>query len=402
VGAAIEVEAVSKRFRIYHDKGNSLKERFVNIGRNDHDDFWALHEISFSVDRGETVGLLGHNGSGKSTLLKCIAGILRPTSGSIRTAGTIAALLELGSGMHPELTGRENIFLNGSILGLTRREVEKRFDEIVAFAEIEEFIDNQVKHYSSGMSARLGFAVAVNVEPEILLVDEVLAVGDESFQRKCRERIKRFQREGRTILVVTHSPDMVRQMCERAVVLDHGELVTVSDSAEAVLAYRDALLRRGLELAEGTASERVLTNSVKITNVQIEYLGVSREHLLPGEPARVVVGYDAPQPIDDVVFAINIYDRQGNLLVGTNSDLLGFETGTVSGAGEIAFELGSVPLLDGVYEVHVGVHSTDGGVEYDHRAGKDVLQVMNPGRAIGLVEFEPRVVQVRDASRKIS
>jgi ABC-2 type transport system ATP-binding protein len=401
VGSAIEVEGVSKRFRIYHDKGNSLKDRFVNIGRNDHEDFWALHDISFAVASGETVGLLGHNGSGKSTLLKCIAGILRPTSGSIRTAGSIAALLELGSGMHPELTGRENIFLNGSILGLTRREVEQRFDEIVAFAEIEEFIDNQVKHYSSGMAARLGFAVAVNVEPEILLIDEVLAVGDESFQRKCRERIKRFQREGRTILVVTHSPDMVRQLCNRAVVLDHGELVIVSDSAEAVLAYRDALLRRGLELADGT-SERILTNAVRITDVRIEYLGQSSEHLLPGEPARVVLAYEASEAVDDVVFAINIYDRQGNLLLGTNSDLLGFETGTVSGPGEIAFELGAVPLLDGVYEVHVGIHNTGGGVEYDHRAGKDFLQVLNPGRAIGLVEFEPSVVRVRDASRKIS
>ena len=181
----------------YHEKADSLKERFVKIGRNDHEDFWALRDIDFTVEQGETVGLLGHNGSGKSTLLKCIAGILRPTTGHHPYVGSIAALLELGAGFHPDLTGRENIYLNGSIPRLVARaRSTRRFDDIVAFAEIDEFIDNQVKHYSSGMSARLGFAVAVNVEPDILLVDEVLAVGDEAFQRKCLDRIKRFQQRG--------------------------------------------------------------------------------------------------------------------------------------------------------------------------------------------------------------
>ncbi len=401
MGVAIEIENVGKRFRLYREKSDSLKEKFVNIGRNDHEDFWALRDIDFSVQEGEMVGLLGHNGSGKSTLLKCIAGILRPTTGSIRTAGRIAALLELGSGMHPELTGRENVFLNGSILGLSRREVMKRFDDIVAFAEIDEFIDNQVKHYSSGMAARLGFAVAVNVEPNILLVDEVLAVGDEAFQRKCRDRIKRFQREGRTILVVTHNPDLVRQMCDRAVVLDRGELVTVGPPAEGVLAYRDALMRRGVVLAD-VENEHILTNAVKITDVRVEYLGSAAEHAVSGEPVRVVMSYEAEEPVDDIVFAINIYDRQGNLLLGTNSEVLAFDPGPAVGYGEIAFDLGHVPLLDGVYEVHLGIHSTDGGVEYDHRAGKDFIEVLNPGRSLGLVDFEPQIVRLRDSSRKIS
>jgi ABC-2 type transport system ATP-binding protein len=401
VSVAIEIENVGKRFRLYREKSDSLKEKFVNIGRNDHEEFWALRDIDFTVQEGEMVGLLGHNGSGKSTLLKCIAGILRPTTGSIRTAGRIAALLELGSGMHPELTGRENVFLNGSILGLSRREVVKRFDDIVAFAEIDEFIDNQVKHYSSGMAARLGFAVAVNVEPNILLVDEVLAVGDEAFQRKCRDRIKRFQREGRTILVVTHNPDLVRQMCDRAVVLDRGELVTVGPPAEGVLAYRDALMRRGVVLAD-VENEHILTNAVKITDVRVEYVGNPTEHAVSGEPVRVVMSYEAEEPVDDIVFAINIYDRQGNLLLGTNSEVLDFEPGPAVGYGEIAFDLGRVPLLDGVYEVHLGLHSSDGGVEYDHRAGKDFIEVLNPGRSLGLVDFEPQIVRLRDSSRKIS
>ena len=209
---------------------------------------------------------------------------------------------------------------------MSRREVERRFDDIVAFAEIGEFIDNQVKHYSSGMSARLGFAVAVNVEPDILLVDEVLAVGDEAFQRKCRDRIKRFQREGRTILVVTHAADLVRQICDRAVVLDQGETVMVGEPAEGVLAYRDALMRRGVILAD-VDTARILTNAVKITDVRIEYPGSSRGHVISGESVRVVIVYEAAEPIADVVFAINIYDRQGNLLLGTNTELLGIGSG---------------------------------------------------------------------------
>jgi len=209
---AIEIESVTKRFRLYHEKAPSLKERVIKFGRLPHEDFWALRDVSLAVNAGESLGLLGHNGSGKSTLLKCAAGILRPTSGRITVRGRVAALLELGAGFHPDLTGRENVYLNGSILGFTRSDIDRIFDDIVAFAEIGPFIDNQVKHYSSGMFARLAFAVAVNVEPEILLVDEVLAVGDESFQRKCLARIEDFRKEGRTILLVTHAADLVRRI----------------------------------------------------------------------------------------------------------------------------------------------------------------------------------------------
>jgi len=215
VAAAIEIEHVSKRFRLYHEKFTSLKERLLHWGKIPYEDFWALQDIELRVEKGESIGLLGHNGSGKSTLLKCIAGILRPTEGEIRSAGRMAALLELGAGFQPDLSGRENIYLNASILGMKRAEIDKRFDAIVSFAgeQVERMIDNQVKYYSSGMYVRLGFAVAINVDPEILLVDEVLAVGDEDFQRKCLDRVKEFQEDGGTLVVVTHSPDMVRQVC---------------------------------------------------------------------------------------------------------------------------------------------------------------------------------------------
>src|SRR5262249_30415863 len=240
------------------------------------------------------MGLLGHNGSGKSTLLKCVAGILQPTTGEIRTHGRVAALLELGAGFNHELTGRENIFMNASILGLSKRETEKVFDEIVAFSELDKFIDMQVRHYSSGMYVRLGFAVAVNVDPDILLVDEVLAVGDEAFQRKCLERVARFQREGRTILFVTHAADLVRKVCDRAIVLDHGHLVSDSAPGEAVRTFRETLQHSGLadptvEAVEAAAAAdsagdgehatigrrmaASATHRVRITSVNIDHPG---------------------------------------------------------------------------------------------------------------------------------
>ena len=390
MAGAVEVEQVSKRFRLHKESTASLKERVLRIGRNPAVDFWALKDVSFDVAVGETVGLLGHNGSGKSTLLKCIAGILRPTSGRLRTVGRMAALLELGAGFHPELTGRENVYLNGSILGLSRVEVDKRFDDIVAFAELEQFIDEQVKHYSSGMYARLGFAVAVNVEPDILLVDEVLSVGDEAFQRKCIDRVKTFQREGRTILVVTHAADLVRQVCDRAVVLDHGEVVTVGPPGESVRAFRETLVRKGIDPGQDRPDLR-RDRGLHITDVEIVYPEEGRTVLLPGEALTVALDINAAAPVDDVVAALEVYDPQGNRLLGTNTDLIGVDLGTVTGACRVSFRFGAVPLLDGTYDLALGLHTHDGGLEYDHREGVDSFSVMNPGRTQGTVHFPVEV-----------
>ncbi|MBV8950286.1 MAG: ABC transporter ATP-binding protein [Actinobacteria bacterium] len=388
MGAVIEIEGVSKRFRLYQEKASSLKERVIKLGRLPYEEFWALRDIDIEVGQGETVGLLGHNGSGKSTLLKCVTGILRPTTGRIAKAGRVAALLELGSGMHPELTGRENIYMNGALLGLSRAYIDRIFDDIVGFSEIETFIDNQVKHYSSGMHARLAFAVAVNVDPEILVIDEVLAVGDEAFARKCIERIKQFQREGRTILLVTHQADMVRQICDRAAVLDHGNLVMFGPPGDAVLTFRDTLLKRGLDLAEaGVTPGSVTTKQVRIVDAQIVYPDPTRQHLLPSEPVRIRLQYDAREPVEDVVFAINIHDQAGNLLLGTNTEILGVDLGTVRGSGEVTFAIERVPLLDGVYVVSLGIHSHDLGTSYDHRDQRDFLEVLNPLKTLGLVHF---------------
>jgi len=236
---AIEVVDVWKKFRIYHDRVYSLKERFIFRNRQKTEDFWALKGVSLRVPRGATVGLIGRNGSGKSTLLKIISRILYPTRGRVRVHGRVSTLLELGAGFHPDFTGRENIYLNASILGLTRREINGRLEKIIEFAELGEFIDNPVRNYSSGMYMRLGFAVAVHVDPEILLIDEVLAVGDLAFQEKCLARIRELQGQGKTIIFVTHAPKQVAELCNLAVWLDRGEIRMQGPAAEVARAYAE-------------------------------------------------------------------------------------------------------------------------------------------------------------------
>jgi ABC-2 type transport system ATP-binding protein len=380
---AIEVCDLSKRFRLSSEKYQSLKERLIHFGRTTHTELWALSSVDIEVESGKTMGLLGHNGSGKSTLLKCIAGILQPTHGEIRTVGRIAALLELGAGFHPELTGRENVFLNGSILGLSQREIERRFDEIVGFAELEDHIDRQVRHYSSGMYVRLGFAVAVNVDPDILLVDEVLAVGDEAFQRKCLNRVRQFQREGRTIIVVTHVPDLVRQVCDAAAVLDHGRLVFHGPPGEAVRSFREHLLGG----AGPSATRAVVDMGVHITGVELEHPRHGETgYLLPGDPLTVRVSYDVEHEVEDVAFSMAVYDNQGRLLFGASTDRLGKTVPRLSGRGEVVFSIPHMPLLDGTYPLTFGITSAGGGVVYDWREQRESFEVMNPSGVEGLVD----------------
>lgn len=234
---AVSVEHVSKKFRLYHERNQSLKSAVMRRRRTVHEDFWALKDVSFDVPEGSTFGLIGSNGSGKSTLLKCLANIYTPTEGAIRSNGKIAALLEVGSGFHPELSGRENIYLNGSILGMSRKSVDARFDQIVEFSGVSEFIDQPVKNYSSGMYVRLGFSVAIHVEPEILIVDEVLAVGDAEFQAKCSEKFAEFKKDGRTVILVSHSMGMVKEMCDKVAWLHKGSFVAAGDAAHTIAKY---------------------------------------------------------------------------------------------------------------------------------------------------------------------
>jgi ABC-2 type transport system ATP-binding protein len=391
---SVSIENVSKFFRLYKERSHSLKERAIRLGRNPYETFWALRDVTLDVHEGETVGLLGHNGSGKSTLLKCVAGTLHPTMGEIKTKGRVAALLELGAGFHGDLTGRENVYLNGSILGFSRAEVSRIFDDIVNFAELHDFIDLPVKHYSSGMAARLGFAVAVHVEPDVLLLDEILAVGDEAFQRKCLQRIKGFQKEGRTIFLVTHAADLVRQLCDRAAVLDRGQLVTLGAPDDAVRVFRETLLHRGIDLppeARESRAERSarLSQEVRFLATSIEF-PAGGQWVTPGGPLRIRIRYEAPEPVHDCIFAIEIHDQEGNIMIGTNTQLLDASPGTVHGIGEVVFNLPSVNLLDGVYPVSLGIHDSF-GKEFDHRDQLDRFEVTGGGKMIGRVHLPLRV-----------
>ncbi len=240
MSTAIEVDHVSKKFRLYKERNQSLKSAIMRRRVSVHEDFWALKDISFAIPEGKTFGLVGDNGSGKSTLLKCMAKILYPDTGSITMRGRVAALLEVGSGFHPELSGRENVYLNGSILGMTRREIDRKFDEIIDFSGVEEFIDQPVKNYSSGMYVRLGFSVAINVEPDILLVDEVLAVGDETFQAKCMDKFAEFRREGRTVVIVSHALGTMKEMCDEVAWIRKGSLLGVGSPDTVIDDYRSS------------------------------------------------------------------------------------------------------------------------------------------------------------------
>ncbi len=238
---AVKVDHVSKKFRLFHERNQSLKSALMRGRRSVYEDFWALRDVSFEVPEGSTFGLIGSNGSGKSTLLKCLARIYQPTSGRIISNGKVASLLEVGSGFHPELSGRENIYLNGSILGMSRREITSKFEEIVDFSGVESHIDQPVKNYSSGMYVRLGFSIAINVDPDILVVDEVLAVGDQEFQEKCGDKFAEYRRNGKTVVLVSHALDMVSKMCDQVAWLNQGSLIQTGDATAVIAAYQDSL-----------------------------------------------------------------------------------------------------------------------------------------------------------------
>jgi ABC-2 type transport system ATP-binding protein len=358
---AISIRDLSKRFRVYHERPSSVKERLLKFRRVRSEEFWALRDISYDMPEGKTIGLVGRNGSGKTTLLKIIGGILRPTDGRVETRGRIAALLELGAGFHPELTGRENVYLNASILGLTKKETDRHFDEIVQFAELERFIDNQVKFYSSGMYVRLGFAVAVHVEPSILLVDEVLAVGDEAFQRKCVARVRQFQREGRTIVFVTHAVHLVHQICDQAVMLDGGEIKVAGDVNEVIKQLRLAMLQE-----KAAFLREDVTGDVEIAGVELlDAAGRPVSVVHPGDPLSVQVELRPQRRVEEAAVSIAVYDADDEYVYGTSTDRVGTRLERLADKHRVTFDLQAIPFVEGRYLVTVGVHSPDQSVVHD-------------------------------------
>ena len=380
--SVIEVENVSKQFKIHHERHQSLKERVLHPRSGSTEVFHALKGINFKVSDGETVGILGHNGSGKSTLLKTICGVLQPTSGEIRLRGSLAALLELGAGFQHELSGRDNVYLYGAMLGFSRRMVDAIFDDVVAFSELEQFIDTQVKFYSSGMYVRLAFAVAVNVDPDILVVDEVLAVGDERFQAKCIDRIRHFQREGRSILFVTHQADQVRAICDRAIVLNGGELIADGPVGDSLRIFREHLLGDATALQTGDSHVDITIDAVTTPtgSFQVRH-GASMHFDVDISTHNAVSGN----------FVMEVFTRGGFLV--SRSDPQGSPINLRPGANRIGVDLARLLLLDGVYDINVGLVDPAGSNVIAWREQAATMQVIYDGREGGIIELGPSVRQ---------
>lgn len=381
---AIVVGGVGKQFVRYHaQKPLTLQEAVLQgfrwIKRSDR--FWALQDISFRIAPGKMVGLIGRNGSGKSTLLRLIGGIGRPDCGKIKVSGSVRALLDLGVGLHPDLTGRENIFVNGVIAGLTRREVQQQFESIVAFAELASFIDSPLRTYSTGMRMRLGFAITVHTSPNILLIDEVLAVGDLAFQRKCLDRIAQFKAEGCTIVFVSHDETQIKQLCDEVVYLRQGQLIAWGQPEVVVGQYladnRQETHRRTpnehsfVQTATGTQlkvhENRFGSLEMEIINVRLlDERGASISELPSGDPLTIEIEYIAPQPMSSPVFGVAINREDGLTCYDTTTLASGQILPTVQDQGKIALHLKRLDLNSGKYYISVGIYQSNGDFAYDY------------------------------------
>lgn len=379
---AIVVDSLWKKFRIYHERNQYLKSTITKGKRALYEDFWALKDVSFEVPVGQTFGIIGANGSGKSTLLKCLAGILTPEKGSLVTSGRTAALLELGAGFHPDLSGRENISLNGAILGMTRREIENKFDNIVQFAGLEQFIDTPVKNYSSGMVVRLGFAVAINVEPEILIIDEVLAVGDEEFQQRCFQKIEDFRRDGRTIIFVSHGLGQVSQLCEKALWLEKGGVRTIDTSYKVVAEYtgESHQIHIPIQAVEEITSQsdeeepvpedknRWGSGEVKIDSaVIINSKGVKTVNVNAGEKVSININYTVLKPVEELVVGLRITHLHGVTMWGSNTKRSNHSIIQNGTKGTVTFQIDEFPLLEGTFDLTVAISDRNEVAPYDHR-----------------------------------
>lgn len=388
---------VSKRFTLHHERPRSFQELFLNLlhlKRTSREEYWALRDVSFEVKRGQMVGIVGANGAGKSTLLKLLCRIIEPSSGAITVDGRVSALLELGAGFHPDLTGRENIYLNGSILGFSRAEMDRIYADILDFSEMERFIDVPVKHYSSGMYMRLGFSIAIHLRPDILLVDEVLAVGDQAFQRRCLDKIGQMKRQGVTILLVTHALDQVRTLCDRAIWLDEGQVQAdgpVEQVLEQYLARVLADEEQELRRAEAARRESKLWlqparlpdespaeaqegpfrrwGSLEAEIVRVQLLdaqGQERRSFHTGRPLVVRIHFSATQRIERPQFGLALYHACGFQINGPNTVFSGLEIEAIEGEGYLDYVVESLPLLEGSYFLSVSLNNYDGSHPYDY------------------------------------
>jgi len=366
---AITVDGVSKRYRLYNERNQSLKATLMRGRRARYEEFWALREVSFEVAEGSTFGLIGENGSGKSTMLKCMAKILRPDKGSIATRGKISALLELGAGFHPELSGRENVYLNGAILGLTKRQIDQRFDEIVDFAGLEHFIDTPVKNYSSGMYVRLGFSVAINVEPDILLIDEILAVGDADFQRKCGEKFEDLRSRGKTIVIVTHALANVRNLCDEIALLEHGDLRRVGPAADVIDEYIGDVMSKRINAGE--RGDRWGSGEAIVDHIEmVDTSGEPVKRVRTGDAVIFRLHFSATEQIEQPVFGIGVHQLSGVYVGGGSTRDEEKVPEKMDGTGFVDFRIDRLMLVPGTYDLSASVlsYSLTHTFDYRHRA----------------------------------
>ena len=371
----VELHNVSRSFQKHRDLERSLQQRLLNLftrRRPVVDEFYPLKDVSLQINKGDFLGVLGPNGAGKSTLLKLITGIIPPTKGDMVVNGRVCSLLELGAGFHPDLTGRENVYLNGSIYGLNRREIDARIEQIIDFAELGDFIDTPVKHYSSGMYVRLGFAVAIHTDPDILLVDEVLAVGDVNFQQKCLRSIEHFRDEGGTLILVSHDLSTIQTYCNRAVWLEGGHILEDGNPLDVGMAYLEAMARKEAAYATGVASDegsrRWGTGRIQIRAVQLhDSNGQERDYFYTGESVAIRLLYHAQDVVPEPVFGLAIHHQNGAHIAGPNTDFGGMELANVQGDGFVDYLVPGLPLLEGVYNVSVAVINHANTETYDFR-----------------------------------
>ena len=407
VQEAIRVEGVSKLYRrtMPGDKLRTLKSalvgRSLTRGLRPEEAIAALHEVDFTVHRGEAFGLIGGNGSGKSTLLKLVAGMLKPSAGRIAVTGRVAALIELGAGFHPEISGRENVFINGAVLGLTRKEIERRYADIVEFSGLGDFMEEPVKNYSSGMYVRLGFAVAVHTDPDVLLVDEVLAVGDEAFTHRCLRRMEEFLAADKTLLLVSHSLDLVEGVCDRVLWLDNGRQRLVGEPRRVIDAYRQEVAEREGEAHQvakekrEAAGEEVApelrwgSREAEIVSFRLLAGGEERYHVETGDDVTFEIHARADRPLEDFVFGVAVSTPRGFEVWGTNSDLAGYTPARFEGEAVIRLTCPAFRLAPGEYVVDVAVHSKE-GVAYDYQKQALALTVTAGAGGVGVYFPEHR------------
>jgi ABC-type polysaccharide/polyol phosphate transport system ATPase subunit len=364
----------------------------ARAGEGETEDFYALKGVSFDIKQGETIGFIGPNGSGKSTILKLLARIIYPSQGKLIVRGSVASLIEVGAGFHPELTGRENVFLYGSIMGMKRAEVRKKFDQIVSFAELERFIDTPVKRYSSGMYVRLGFAVAAHINPHVLLVDEVLAVGDASFQSKCQQRIEELRRGGMTIAFVSHDMTAVERLCERVVFLQHGQIRSEGEPQKVISDYYNAVVFKSAE----QENEMMTAGNDTITGREAEILGVKFldrdglevDSLATGQPLVAQIEYRAYQPIEDPVFELFFYSADDRLHTHYTTALTGERMSQLHGHGMIEIAVDEFGLTPGVFKIDASLARRGAIAPYDWKPRQYLLKVL-PGKKVRGMFYSP-------------